>query len=233
VLTAKIDTATLRRSIKRAVKAVGETGEQATARWGVECCRGLAKQTQVWGSPSKIPPKQIGAIESDAKNVVMVINNPRPNDKRILKSARDVYDWVELNRTRRRGRTAKLDVRDKKICTQSVFDAACKMRIAKAGEAKGGWIRAGMEIASRYLTLDRVKIGKGFIPWAARHASRNIGTGTMKGGWSPTAMLENIVRYSNDKNVLSLKLAQRAILWAGKNVLKRYEKVLENRLKRA
>jgi hypothetical protein len=55
----------------------------------------------------------------------------------------------------------------------------------------------------------------------------------MKGGWSPTAMLENIVRYSNDKNILSLKLAQRAILWAGKNVLKRYEKVLENRLKRA
>ncbi len=233
MLTAKIDTAALRRSIKRAVKAVGETGEQATARWGVECCRGLAKQTQVWGASKEISAKQIGAIYKDAKNVLIVIPEISKGSRRALKSVQDVYDWIEANRTRKSRRTSELSDRDKKICDRGTFMGACKMRIAKAGIAKGGWIDAGMEIASKYPTLDRISIGKGFIPWAAKQATmRSIGIGSMRKSWmSPSAIAENLVRYSG--GVLSQKLAQRAVLWAGKSVLKRYENVLKNRLAKA
>ena len=235
MLTAKIDTETLARGLHKMAALVNESGVDATARWGVQLCRELARQTQPWGVSGTAYKKQVGAIMEDALNVVLVVKgNVGPRNKRGLHTAEAVNDWIEINRTRRRSRTAKLSHQDRKICTESVFKAAMAIRIKRALLAKAGWIASGLEIAASQHGLDQIHISADYIPRAsklARERQGNIGRGAMdKTPNNPTATLDNLLGHSRSNYVLSFSAIDRAITWAGKATLIRYEKILGRKL---
>lgn len=235
MLTARIDTESLNRSLTKAARAIGETGVDAVARWGVQLCRELARQTQPHGISGKAYKMQVGAIMEDALNVLLVVKgNVGPRNKRGLHTAEAVNDWIEINRTRRRSRTAKLAHQDRKICTESVFKAAMAIRIKRALLAKAGWIASGFEIAASQHGLDQIHISADYIPRAsklARERQGNIGKGKMdKTPNNPSATLDNLLSHSRSNYVLSFSAIDRAITWAGKATLIRYKKILERKL---
>lgn len=162
MLTVKPDMTKLNNSLAKYAKMVGETGEDAVARMGVQLCRELIRQTQCWGTSSKSMDKQVSAMYGDAGKVVSIVSKLGPKTKRGLRSERELNDWIEVNRTKRRGRTAELSASAKKIVEHSVFQPAMRKRVLRAGMAKGAWIGAGDDIAKKQNGLDRVKIGKAF-----------------------------------------------------------------------
>lgn len=233
MFTAKIDSKKLERDLEKYARMVNETGEDAVARWGVQLCRELARQTQAWGMNSR--KRQESAIYQDALNVVMTDDTLGGNTRKGLYSASEVNDWIELNRTRRRARTAKLSYADKRICTKATFKAAMKIRLARAGIAKGGWIAAGMEVAAFQSHLDRISISPSYIGFAGRHASAKqggIGKGTMtKTPHNPIATIHNKVPYTASNYVLGFRQIDRAIMSAGRFALKRYEAIINRKSK--
>lgn len=233
LLTAKIDQRKLAAAIRKAVKGVGESGGQGLARWGVECCRSLSRATQPWGVSPKSHAKGVGAIYKDARNVLLEVPAASPSNRRAVHSVKEAYEWVEVNRTRRRARTAELPIDQRKLCTTAIFHGACKIRIARVGFAKAGWIEAGQEIARTQQGLEKIQIGKGWIPWAQRASSgKKIGSGSLRGSLtSPHAIISSLVSYSGVSDVLAPSQAVRAVSMAGKNILKRYEKILSRKLK--
>lgn len=234
MLTAKIDERKLQSDLRKVAKAFGESGNQGVARWSIQVCREMARQTKVWGTDKgKSLGKQVGAIRKDAKNVVMIVSGLNlPNaGRRVITSASALNDWIDANRTRRGSRTAKLPEEEKKICTSDVFEAAMRIRVAKAGMAKGAWIGAGMDIAMRQTGTGKINIGKNYISWAHRHKTHGRGT-VQKSTWSPSATMANNLRYASDKSVLSDARIKRAVLWGLKNTIKWYEKATEAKLKK-
>lgn len=233
-ISGTFDRAKLERSLKRASKAFGDTSAQAIARWGVGTCRELAKDTQVFGNTAKSKKKQEDAMLADALKVIRVTNaqyKPRRGKANQLRSIEEVMDWIEINRTARHGRTAKLETFEKKECEEKLFLRAMKVRYKLAGIAKGGWIGAGKDIAKRQQGTDRINIG---VNWARHaHAHENLGSSTLqKSTFDPFALLKNGARHTVSKHVMRRGAEQNAANWALKKTLTWYRKSLKANLEK-
>jgi len=226
---AKIDEKQLLRSLRRAGKAFGDTSAQATIRWGVMTARELAKQTQAWGEGGKPEQKQRGAIFKDALNVVTVTESVRRLSSRTLADPQAVVDWIEINRTRRGARTAKLPDSEKRFCSPAVFAGAIKIKMTHAGMAKGGWIGAGNALGRHQSGSGRISIGSGFLPYAQKHADMGSAVAA-RSGFSPVSQLRNKSRHSSAKTVLSDAKAKSATMWGLRKTIKWYEKAAKSAL---
>jgi hypothetical protein len=231
VVTAKFDIPKLEKSLKKAAKKFGDTTAQAVTRWGIQVCRELAVSTQVYGK-SKTRDKQISAIIADAYNVLLVTDgNVGSRNKRGLFSPEEVNDWIDLNRTRRRARTAKLPHSERKYCTRTVFDAAIKIRSVRAGMAKGGWLGVGMDLAKGQTGAQRINIGKNFLGYAQKHSAFGEGN-PARTGWTPRAVLHNQSAHSASNYVLSNSEREKAIGWGLKKTLTWYRTALRKSLEK-
>lgn len=240
MLKAEIDRPKLEKSLKKFAKKFGETNAQALVRWSVNACRELAFETQVWGK-TQTRQKQEGAILADAYNVLLVVDQAKPAGRsfrvtnqgktysvaadKVLTSADDVNDWIEINRTRRRARTAVLPVTERKVVDAQIFKQAMRARFTRAGMAKGGWLGAGQQIASAQVGQDRINIGKNFLSYAQKHA-RFGDAKKPRAGFRPFCEITNRVAHSSDKNVLTAAAPARAFAWSLKKTVKWYSTAL-------
>lgn len=234
----EIDMRKLESDLRKFGKQFGDASAQAVTRWGVSVCRELAKNTQPFGTGAKSKRTQEGAITADAYNVLLVVDTARSAGRtmkctsqgktfyvqsgKYLSSPKEVNDWISINRTRRRRRTAKLSIEDKKTCTKRTLAAALKLRKAKAGEAKGGWLVAGQKIARSQSGAQQIQIGARYIAYAQKAAGGKGNAIAPKSGWNPTATLNNLVKHSSDTDVLRKGSIDRSIQWGLKNTLKWY-----------
>lgn len=232
----------LEQSLKKYAKKFGETSAQAVVRWGVQTCRELAVETQVWGK-TKTRDKQIGAITKDAYNVLLVVDKLEKASRgggfratnqgksyhvksdNVLADAEQVNWWIEINRTRRRSRTAVLPSTEKKVCDLATFKKAIRERAKAAGMAKGAWIGAGNDIAKKQKGADKITIGAGFLKYAQKHSGFGSSVAPTI-GWNPKAKLTNKVRHSSDPNVISAAAFPKASAWGLKNTIRFYKKAL-------
>jgi hypothetical protein len=220
VIEAKFDIPKLEASLKKARAAFGDTNKQAVTRWAVQVGRELAGSTQVYGKTGT-RQKQQWAIENDARNVIFPVDSMRPSKtgktvkatfqgkssnwpkSRVLNNESEVNDWIEMNRTRRRARTAKIPLSEAAICTLAVFNKAMKTRFARAGMAKGGWLGASNQAAGMQTGARRIAIGKNFLSYAQKHGKFGSATLQRGDGFKPIAALHNKVSYSSSPHVLS------------------------------
>ena len=242
MIKAEIDQPKLERSLKRFGKQLGETNAQAVIRWSVQVCRELAMETQVWGKV-KTRAKQEGAIRGDAFNVLIVVDELKKTGgtgyratnqgssfgvsaRRVLLDENQVNDWIEMNRTRRGARTAKLPIGEKKICDAKIFKAAMKSRMARAGMAKGAWLGAGNDIARAQTGADKMTIGRNFLNYTQKHAA----WGNAKkptNGWKPVAGVTSKLAYSGKSNVLARSGMTKAIKFGLSKTVKFYQKAIK------
>ena len=223
VIKATIDRPKLEKSLKRFANQFGDTNAQALVRWGIQTARELAFETQAWGRKDT-RNKQIGAIIADAYNVLKIVPK-EPRGRTAVKDASEANEWIEMNRTRRRGRTAKLPISEKKRCTREVFDAAIKMRSRMAGAAKGGWLGAGQEIARAQTGMDKINIGKNFLGYAQKHA--HFGSSMKpRRGFFPKASITNGIRHSGSAHVLASGAGDKAINFGLKKTVTWYRSAL-------
>jgi hypothetical protein len=196
-------------SLDRFAHRVGETTEQATVRYGVAAARSLAEATEPKRSTVKSRRK---STEVFMRRVVMSMNGNTINKlmkngggriritksgskgsewstigvDRIITNANALWRWIESNRVG--GKTKDLSAKtQKRVCSKTVFDSVAKRRSGLWGAAKGAWIGAGMDIARRQAGLNRISIGKNFIPWVKKHAPK--GSGRQTGRDHDTAVL--------------------------------------------
>ena len=220
MIEAKFDIPKLEASLKKARAAFGDTNKQAVTRWAVQVGRELAGSTQVYGKTGT-RQKQQWAIENDARNVIFPVDSMRPSKtgktvkatfqgkssnwpkSRVLNNESEVNDWIEMNRTRRRARTAKIPLSEAAICTLAVFNKAMKTRFARAGMAKGGWLGASNQAAGMQTGARRIAIGKNFLSYAQKHGKFGSATLQRGDGFKPIAALHNKVSYSSSPHVLS------------------------------
>jgi len=225
MISGKFDRPKLEKSLKRFARSFGDNNAQAIARWGVQVCRELAFETQPYGK-AKTKQTQQGAIIKDAYNVILIKEKVGKSDKKALRSPDEVNGWIESNRTRRNRRTAKLPISERRVCTKTVFQKAMKIRLAKAGMAKGAWIGTGQEISSYQTGGEKITIGKTFLSWTQKHTSMGAATRPMPGFFSSTR-LTNKSAHSSSSYVLSEAKSKKAIDWGLKKTVKWYQKTLK------
>jgi len=242
MIKADIDRPRLERSVKKFIKQLGESNSQAVVRWSVQVCRELAFSTQVYGKVGT-KAKQHSAIYADAYNVLRVVDNLKKNKrgnftsynqgksssvavKDVLNDPDAVNAFIEVNRKRRNSKTAKLDVRDRKVCDKKTFQAALQSRLARSGTAKGAWIGAGNDIAKAQKGEDKQNIGKNFLAYAQKHQKYGDAKKPTV-GMRPSARISSKIRYSGDGYILTSGLLKRAIDMGLKNTVKYYRKRLK------
>lgn len=240
MISAKIDRPKLERSLKSAAKKFGETSAQAVTRWGVQVGRELAFSTQAYGNRKggrpkssykpgeKIADKQINSLMAGAMNVLLIAPKVGATNRKGLFSAGAVNSWIESNRGNR-GRTKKLPLEQRMVCTQAVFDAAFKQRVALAGIAKGGFLGAGMAIAKHQRGQDRISIGKNYLGYAQKHSGRGSAV-PARNGFFPVAKLINSSAHSASSWVLSKAKSSAAISKGLRNTIKWYNKAAKKAL---
>jgi hypothetical protein len=242
-----IDMVKFEKSIERFSKQFGDSNEQAICRWGVQAARELAVVTAVFGgrgrgsSAAQSRKRQLDAIWKDALQIILAVDAVTRTAKgwkvsnqgktyyissrQYLSSPAEINQWIRINRTRRRRRTAKLDVIEKKVALRKNVEKAVRERHKSSGEAKGGWLAAGKSLAQKQTGAQRITIGASFLGYAQK--TRATGSGTLKKGvFNPSAFLTNNVPHSSDKSVLSANQAQKAIDGALPNTLKWYRSAL-------
>jgi hypothetical protein len=241
--SAKFDQKKLERSLKNFAAKYGETQAQAVVRWSVQTCRELAMETQVWGKV-RTKAKQEGKIIKDALNVVLVVDNILKRkdgngyyslnqgefqsweNSRVLKSADQVRNWIEIHRTRRNRNTIKIPWIEKKVCSRHHFNQEMRRRKKKAGMAKGGWLGAGQEIAKAQTGQDKIVIGKTFLPYAQKSGNSFGSAIKPKNGWKPAASITNSVEHTASNQVLAKSGIQRAIQFGLKKSINYYRQAL-------
>ena len=250
-----VDMRKLERSLRIFGRDHGESASQAIMRWGVQTCRELAVVTAVFGgrgksgkySAEKTEGKQHGAIWKDALACIVVVAAMSPTKsgykirnrgkewycqrQQALTSPAEVNQWIRINRTRRRRRTAKLALMDRKVAERVVVDKALELRYAQAGQAKAGWLAAGRDMASGQVGMKRLNIGAGYL----RYAQKTSGTGSAKkpiSKWSPVGFVTNDVAHSRDSNVLSKREIDRAMVGGIKNTINFYKFALRAKQKK-
>lgn len=229
MIKAEVDVPKLMKSLRGAAKAFGESTQQALVRWSIQTCRELAVETQAWGR-SKTLVKQKGAIIADAYNVLAVRDQgQRMTKSRTLHTAAEVNEWIEINRTRRRGRTAKLSRFEKKDVTRKVFKAAMTERYKRAGMAKGGWIGAGKRIAARQTGQERINIGKNFLSYAHKHDGLGAARLSLN-PFKPLSFLTNKASHIASRHVLRPQAYRQSAISALRPTIKQYRKMLRNKL---
>lgn len=228
----EVDTRKLKHDLERWSKMVGETGEQAVARYGVQVCRGLARQTSVWGLGNVPLEKQKRAIEIGLRCVTSVRNNVETSHFRALNSAGEVVAWVQRNRKGRFRKYSKLlPVSERKWASRAVFQQALRMMHKMAFIAKGGWIGAGMDIAKQQAGLDRINIGKNYLPQAAAHVGFGKARMNNNNPHNPFAFLDNNAAHTKSSWVLSQSKIDREMKFAERAVITRYKKIIERKSK--
>lgn len=241
MIKAELDQPRLERSLKRFSKQMGESQAQAVIRWSIQVCRELAMETQVWGKV-KTRPKQEGAMMKDAFNVILVVEKlekTRGNGYRATNQGKSygiparkalldpemVNNWIEINRTKRNRRTAELPTTERMVCDQSAFKAAMKIRLARAGMAKGAWIGAGNEIARAQTGTDKITIGKNFLSYTQKHKQWGDAK-KPSNGWKPVAGITNRLAYSGNPRVLHRSGIDKAIKFGLSKTVKYYQKAI-------
>ena len=96
-----------------------------------------------------------------------------------------------------------------------------KIRFRNAGMAKGGWIGAGRQSASYQTGGDKIAIGKNYMSWTQKHASKGSATKPAN-SFSPSSLLMNRTRHTASPHVLNPTRAKRAINWGLKKTVKWY-----------
>jgi len=241
---AGIDMREFQQSVEKFSKKFGDSNEQAVCRWGVQASRELAVVTAVFGgrgsgnSAAATRKRQLHAIWMDALQVVLAVDSATRTAKgwkitnqgktyyvsarQFLSSPAEVNQWIRINRTRRRRRTAKLDVSEKRVALRKTVEKAVRERHKASGEAKGGWLAAGKSLAGKQTGAQRITIGSGYLSYAQK--AGGTGSGTLKKNmFSPSAFLTNNVSHASDPSVLSSNQARKAIDGALPNVLKWYK----------
>jgi hypothetical protein len=208
---------------------------------------GGAKQDGPVRKPAKHQPRQAQklAIMADMRNVVIPIENPKKTAKtvkgysldenlksngrvismpisRYLSTPGAVVDWVEVRRTRRRGRTPKgTHISELACCSKSTFTKALTIKTKKSGMTKGAWLGAGMKAAKLYKGVEGV--GKSFLSYSQKHAKH--GSARKSGNaFNPTIALTNKLGYSLNSNVLSANEVQKNSYFSAKKVLNSYKR---------
>lgn len=244
---AEIDMGKLQRSIERYARQFGDSTEQATVRWGVQAARELAVATAVFGgrgggkSATDAKNTQLGAIWADVFNVILVVDSATRTasgwkvtnqgktyympTRKFLTSEAEVNQWIRINRTRRRRRTPKLPVEDRRVAIRKTVERAVKLRAKEIGQAKGGWLAAGKDLAGKQTGSQRITIGAGYIGYAQK-TSTTGSSSLSKNLFAPVVKLTNNVAHSADKSVLSSNAAQDAINGALPNAIKWYRMAL-------
>lgn len=228
MVSAKYDMQALERSLKKAAGAFGETSAQAVIRWGVSVCRDLAVQTQAFGQ-TKTKVKQENSITAGARSVVVIVPRVGASNKKGLRTSNEVNAWIESTRGQN-GRTPKnMPFSERKVCTEATFQKAMRDRFKLAGIAKGAWIGAGQEIAKHQTGQDRIAIGKNFLGYSQKHASRGHGV-PAKSGFSPVAILQNNSAHSASPWVLKESSKKSAVAFGARKTIKWYNIALKKSL---
>ena len=252
MISGDIDTRELNRQMMRLASDFGESNESAICRWGVAVARDLVKRTQAWGDNTDAKKKQENAIKKDANRAVfsvskgayvngvargklsgLVINGELVTftPDRILKSPKEVNDFIDVNRTDRRGRVPRIKAQLKGIASSAHVNAALRIRNRRAGIAKGGWIGAGKSIGAKQRKGSRITIGKNVAGYA--HKFKDGGTSSLQRSvWSPVGQIINNVDHVSTDHVLKRKDAINAINEGGRMTLKWYESAIKAKLKR-
>ena len=236
MIKATIDRPQLEKSLKKFAKEFGENSAQAVIRWSVQCCRELAMETQAWGKKDT-RKQQEGAILADAYNVLLVVDSVKITGRTgkvtnqgksytvpassVIKSPVEISDWIEINRTRRRGRTARIPIEDRKVVDRKDFKKGMKERMARAGMAKGAWLGAGQTIAKAQTGQYKINIGKNFLGYTQKHAGRGTATKPAN-GWKPICGLSNKTAHSASPHVLSSNGMRRSVDFGLKKAVKWY-----------
>lgn len=241
MITAKLDTNKLTRSIKGYTKKLGVSQSQAVIRWSIAICRELALSTQVYGK-TKTKQKQQGAILKDAYNCLIVVDRLKKNKKKgftafskgktfgvaenyALQEEKSVNDWINTNKKKGK-RTNFLPRNQKKTCDNKTFKAAMKQTFARIGLAKGAWIGAGNDIARAQSGSDKQTIGKNFLAYAQKHASMGSAN-KPQNGFKPVAKITSRIKYSNLDYVLKGSQIKKAISFGLKKTTKFYAMILK------
>lgn len=241
-------------SLERAGKKFGDTSKGAIARLGVQVCRDMAFETQAFGAGAKPRKAQKEAIEHDYSRLVIAFKSARMGKKalktligrdrkgreyrwpksRFLDTPEKIIAHVERHHDPKTGRPRKRKVPWSELMAarSATFNKAVRIKVTEsAGKAKGAWIGAGNRIAKSQKGADRLTIGKNFLSYAQKHASKGRAT---EGGdnFMPHAILRNSVPYSSAKDVMSRDRMQRVISKSARKTLKWYEMTMRRNLKK-
>lgn len=259
-ITVTVRSTEFAKKLEKLASQFGDDTRQAVARLGVQFAREQADSTQAFsraqrGAKSnpgrKAQLAQLNQIEVGVNQVSIAAEKWKAHRNGTVsvfsaytrqwmtvqsamwtESPDTLNDYVEQNRTRRRGRTPKLPFSKRMAAPVKVVKAVIKSRQKKAGIAKGGWIDAGKDAARMQRGGDRIAIGKNFLPWAQRHQKR--GSATMTGGkFNPIIALTNNVSYVSDPNVLSPSQTAGNVKWAVIKTMNWYRAALRRRFKAA
>ena len=255
MIKAEVDMAELEMSLKKAAKKFGDSNEQMLYRWGVQCAREAAVETQPWGGrkgkdATKAKNKGKNSIEKGLLAICIPVKGVRKSKtgktikgttmngkpisfpvSRYYESAERLDQYWQSKRTRKWRRTRKDDMENKVAAPLKVYRATLKKRLAHGGMAKGAWIQAGHMIAAMQKGAERIKIGKGFI----RYAQKQRGNGRIRiakgDGFHPAAWLVNMVPYTKSPHVMNQSRVQAQVIWAAKNTLTWYKNAIRRALK--
>lgn len=247
-----IDTKGLERQLMSMAKDFGESNEAAICRWGVHTCRDLVKRTQAFGVGTEARKKQKDAIAKDINGAVfgvskatyvngvasgklsgLVINGELITftPDRILKTAQEVIDFVDRNRTGKNRRVYQMARMRKGIAPIKEITSAIGIKLRRAGIAKGAWIGAGKAIAAKQRKGSRIAMGGGIAGYAEKFKDGGTAQLTRK-QWNPIGKIINNVPYVSSEYVLKKRDATKAINEGGKTMKSWYEAVMAARLKR-
>jgi len=252
MISGKIDTRELDRQMRSLAADFGDTNETAIARWGVATCRSLVKGTQAWGDDTDAKKNQEASIKKDANRAVysvskaayvngvasgklsgLVINGSLVTftPDRILKTPQEINAFIERKRTGKNNRVPTMKRNDKAITSVPAMNKALRIRFKKSGEAKGGWIGAGISIGAKQRKGSRITIGKNVAGYA--HKFKGGGTSRLtRSQWNPIGKIINNIPYVSTNYVLKKSDAIDAINNGGKMTVKWYESAIRAKLKR-
>lgn len=211
----------------------------------VQFAREQTFSTQAFGPSGKAKKQQFDAIEAGINSVITVAESFKANRKsvaclisgqwraipaeRFSEDVETLNAWVESNRTRRRGRTAKIPPQKRMVTTARTMKKLVARRRLLAGIAKGGWIGAGREAAKFQTGGDRITIGKNFFSYAQKHA--HYGRAKKSGGpLSPSITLHNTARHTASRNVVAPTQVAKNLVWAKRKTLTWYNRAAKRAL---
>lgn len=230
----------LEASLRKYAKQFGENNAQAIARWGIQTARELAFETQVWGR-SKTKAKQEAAIMADAYQVFLVVDTLKtgatgakvetngksyrvPLDQ-VCQSQSDFEAWMDYNRDGKGKGTARLEPKDRKVITRGMFRKFLKIRLARAGMAKGAWLGTGLDLARVQTGANKITIGKNYLAYAQKHAGMGHST-IPKSGPNSSTRMTNRAAHSGLTYVLPKGKITRAQAFGLSKTVKFYRKSL-------
>lgn len=221
-VTATIDKAKLERSIKRYAAKLGESNAQAVIRWSVQTCLEVAKYNQPFNGKASV---HRNTIRKDINNCVVSIKGRTPRGQSALKTTQEIIDWVDLNRIKRGRRVPKLPIQQRKKATESMVNKVVRIKMERAGMARGAWIGAGNEIGRHQRGSNRISIGVNRYKFAQKHTGLGRARRPIP-GFNPIAVMKNLARHSSSEYVLRKDHIYLAIADGRKKCLNYYRKTL-------